>query len=217
MPRRINLVPKGERARTTTNVGALGLVVLGIVVLFGLGLGYYLFSNTLSDRRQELGDIEAERASLEAQVNALREYGLLASERVAVEKVVQGVYAGRTLVNEILTDISQVIPSNVWFVGMNLSTLDPGVDLEDTGSSPGAGGNVFSVDGNTYSFEDVAQVLVRLQLVQALQVVTLLSAGEPVGAVDETQDVKGFSIDAVVVNTQPEDTPLPLSILTEME
>jgi hypothetical protein len=71
--------------------------------------------------------------------------------------------------------------------------------------------NTLSLEGNTYSFEDVAQVLVRLQLIPALSQIDLNSAGEPVGAVDDTQSVKGFSIGALVNNTQPEDAPLPMS------
>ena len=54
-------------------------------------------------------------------------------------------------------------------------------------------------------------MLVRLQLVPALGEISLESAGDPTGSVDEKKEVKGFSIHATVTNTQPEDTALPMS------
>jgi Tfp pilus assembly protein PilN len=213
MARRINLVPRGERARTTTNVGVLALVAAGIIVVFALGLGYYLFNNTLSDRKQELEDVKAERASLEAQVNALREYEQLASKRQAAEKLVQQIYAGRTLVDDILNDISQVVPPTVWFTDLSLTTADPEESLAATqGGTLVASGNTLSLEGKTYTFEDVAQLLVRLRLVPSLAEVDLMSAGT-----EPDVEIKTFSIEALVINTQPEDAPLPLSTLTQVE
>ena len=74
------------------------------------------------------------------------------------------------------------------------------------------GDNTFTIDGNTYSFEDVAQLLVRLQLVPALKdSVHLASAGQATGNVDPAKHVVEFVVGGSVVNTQPSDTPLPLS------
>jgi hypothetical protein len=50
-----------------------------------------------------------------------------------------------------------------------------------------------------------------MQLIQGLSGIDLLSAGEPIGNVDQTKDVKGFSIAAFVNNTQDEEAVLPLS------
>jgi Tfp pilus assembly protein PilN len=215
MPRRINLVPRGERARTTTNVGMLAVVVSAIVVLFALALGYYMFSNSLSDRKSALENLQQERAALEAQVSALQAYERLASQRKGTETVVQGIYASRTLVAPILGDISLVIPENVWFVSMSLSAADPlAPDPLAAGAATGAetaSNGTLTLEGDTYSFEDVAQFLVRMQLIQGLSGIDLLSAGEPIGNVDQTKDVKGFSIAAFVNNTQDEEAVLPLS------
>jgi Tfp pilus assembly protein PilN len=209
MPRRINLVPKGERARTTTNVGMLAVVAVGILVLFALGLGYYWFSNSLSDRKQELEDIQAERSSLEAQVLALQTYDRLASERKSMEETIQGIYAGRTLVADVLDDISQVVPTNAWFAELRLTTADP--DAWDPAQLEGPSDNTFSIEGETYTMNDVAQVLVRLQLVPALYAVTLVSA-----TAEAETDTMTFSIEGIVVNNQPEDTSLPMSALVDI-
>ena len=79
MARRINLIPRTERPRTKTDWGLLATVGLFIVVIFGLGFGYYTFSNVLDERKQELADLEVQTAKLEQQVQALRAYELLAS------------------------------------------------------------------------------------------------------------------------------------------
>jgi Tfp pilus assembly protein PilN len=203
MARRINLVPQAERARTTTNFGVLGFVAAVIIVLFALGLGYYMFSNTLDERERELSEVKEETQQLQAQVKALAKYGELDAERKRVEGVVESAYVGRTLVSEILDKLSLVVPENVWFSSLTLSAAEPS-------ANPGGQGSL-SIAGNTYSFEDVAQFLVRLQLVPALGSIKLDSAAESTGNVDPTKQVKGFSISASVKNTQAEDTPLPVS------
>jgi Tfp pilus assembly protein PilN len=205
MARRINLVPQTERARTTTNFGMLGFVAAVMIVLAGLGLGYYTFSGTLNDRKDELKLAQQDLQVLQSKVSALAKYGQIDAERKDIERVVTSAYAGRTLVNELLDKLSLVVPENVWFDSMDLTTLDPGVLPAETQAGD------FSIAGNTYSFEDVAQLLVRLQLVPGLGGIKLESAGDPTGAVDQTKEVKGFAIQATVTNTQPEDTALPMS------
>jgi Tfp pilus assembly protein PilN len=208
MPRRINLIPRGERARTSTNVGMLAVVVAAIVVMFALALGYYMFTNTRSDRETELQQVQLERESLDAQVSALQAYERLAEQRRDKETVVQGIYAGRTLVAQLLGDVSLVVPDNAWFISLSMSVADPGALASDSGE---VSGGSLSLEGNTYSFKDVARVLVLLQLIEALSNVDLESAGAAIGDVDPNKGVKGFSIGAVVNNTQKVDAPLPLS------
>jgi len=205
MARRINLVPQSERARTSTNYAMLGFVAAALIVLAGLGLGYYTLNGTLNDREDDLSTLQQDYAQVQAQVQALAKYGQLDSAREATETMVTSAYVGRTLVSEILDKLSLVVPDNVWFATMDLTTLDPGVLPSDTVTGD------FNISGDTYSFEDVAQLLVRLQLVPALSGISLESAGDPTGTVDEDKDVKGFSIHAFVTNTQPADAALPMS------
>jgi Tfp pilus assembly protein PilN len=211
MARRINLVPPSERARTTTNVAALGLVVTAMVVICALGLGYLLLHNSLSDRKQELADVEQQTSGLQAQVASLAQYGELADARNATEQRVQGIYAGRTLVSDILDAMSLVVPENVWFESLGLTASDPSPANHGAVAGPTQEDNKMSLIGNTYSFEDVAQLLVRLQLVPGLYGIDLGSAGAPMGTVDTSKDVKGFSVGASTKNEQDADTPLPMS------
>jgi Tfp pilus assembly protein PilN len=209
MARRINLVPPSERARTTTNFGMLVFVAVAVVVVFGLGLGYYMLSNSLGDRKDQLTTVQNETQTLQVQVASLKRYGELDTERKQVEQVVQSAYASRTPVADILDKLSLVLPDNVWLNSLDLTLQDPGAAAAKQGTS--SGGSSIEMSGNTYGFQDIAQLLVRLQLMQSLSDISLSSAGAPVGSVDTTKDVKGFSIQGTVVNTQPETAPLPVS------
>lgn len=210
MPRRINLLPKTDRVRTTTNVPALALLVAGVLVVFALVLGYYLLSNQRSSLQSELTTKQEQRAKLEAQLAALSQYKALAAKAAQAEKVVQGVYDGRTLLAQVLSDLSRVVPENAWFTNMSISAGEPQT-LSDDKKSIITGTGTVSVQGDTYSFPDVAVLLVRLKLVRALQGITLNSAGDPIGNVDPGKHVHGFSIVATVVNTQAAGAPLPVT------
>ncbi len=130
MARRINLIPRTERPRTKTDWGLLATVGLFIVVIFGLGFGYYTFSNVLDERKQELADLEVQTTKLEQQVQALRAYELLASQREGVQSVVQSIYTSRTLLSDVLDAVSLVIPDNAWFQSLELSATDPGEAID---------------------------------------------------------------------------------------
>jgi Tfp pilus assembly protein PilN len=214
VPRRINLLPKTERVRTTTNVAALALMAGGLVVVFALALSYYLLTSDRNSLQDELGVLEEKRANLESQVAALDEYKQLAAEVSTTEGIVRGVYAGRTLISQVLSDFSRAIPENVWLLGMTLGAGDPQTVPEATEGASGqlvSGVGSLSIQGNTYSFPDVALLLVRLKLVPFLQGITLNNAGDPLGEVDAKKNIRGFSISSSVINTQLKDTPLPMS------
>lgn len=213
MARRINLVPPSERSRTTTDVGMLALLAVFVLVVFALGLGYYVLNGRLDSKQQELADIQQQVSQLETQVAALDQFAQLSAQRQRAETNVQQIYAGRTLVASVLDELSLVIPDDAWFQSLALQTSDP-VDKAATAgarASVAQGQNTLTIEGNTYSFEGVAQVLVRLRLIPSLTDVSLVSAGAPRGTVDPSIDVKGFTATASVINDQAPDTPLPVS------
>lgn len=213
MTRRINLVPQSERTRTTTDIGMLALIAVVVLVIFGIGLGYYLLNGRLDSKQQELADVQQEVSQLQIQVAALDQFAQLSAQREKTEANVQQIYAGRTLVASALDALSFVVPEDAWFENLTLQTSDPVAKAGAGGASQGAAGqgdNTVSIEGNTYSFEQVSQVLTRLQLIPQLKNVALVAADGPNGSTDPTKDVKGFSLSASLVNTQPADTPLPL-------
>ncbi len=209
MPRRINLLPRTERVRTATNVPGLILLVVALVVVFGLGLWYYLASSQRADLEDELAAKESTLAGLQAEVAALSGYKALTAQVADKEKVVTAAYAGRTLISKFLSDLSLVIPENVWLTTMSVTAGDPAAVSDSGESVPGVG--QVNMQGNTYSFPDVATYLVRLNLISSLREITLNSAGAALGNVDPEKEVRGFSLVAELINTQPADTQLPMT------
>jgi Tfp pilus assembly protein PilN len=209
MARRINLVPRSERPRTRTDWGLLSMVGLFIVVIFGVGFGYYLFSNVLDERKQELADLQMQTAALEQQVAALQQYEQLAAKRQNVQSVVQNIYSGRTLLSGVLDAVSLVVPENAWFQTLALTASDPGATAGAKGNAAGK----INIQGKTYSFEDISRLIVRLQLIPSLSGVELSSANQAQEAGDGQLELKGFSIGASVQNKEPASV-LPL---TEVE
>ncbi len=212
MARRINLVPRSERPRTRTDWGLLAMVGLFIVVIFALGFGYYLFSNVLDGRKQELADLQLQTASLELQVEALQQYEQLAAQREDVQAVVQGIYSNRTLLSDVLDAVSLVVPENAWFQSLQVSAADPVPGSDGADASAGQDGNI-TIQGQTYSFEDVSRLIVRLQLIPSIAGVELTSANQAREAGDAQLELKGFSIGASVLN-KATASALPL---TEVE
>jgi len=208
MAKRINLIPRTERPRTKTDWGLLAMVGLFIIVIFGVGFGYYMFSNVLDERKQELADLEYQTAKLQQEVEALYAYEVLATQRESVQAVVQSIYTSRTLLSDVLDAVSLVVPDNAWFQSLELSATDPVAD------SGGSQGGDITISGKTYSFEDISRLVVRLQLIPALTDVKLTDASEEKADEDSGQlDVTSFSIGAGVVNAEPGGS-LPL---TEVE
>jgi len=210
--RRINLVPAGERARTKTDVGMLLLIVAGVVVLAGIAFSYYAFNNQLSSKQDELAQLQNENAQIMAQLASLAEFDALAQKTAETEALVQAVYVGRTLVSQVLGDISLVIPDNAWFTAL---TVDAPVTTGPADpAAPATAGSTLgtvTIQGNTYSFEDVATFLVRMELVPGLVDINLSSAAAAAGVVDARKTVKSFGVDTGLVNTQDPTTPLPLT------
>jgi Tfp pilus assembly protein PilN len=206
MARRINLIPRSERPRTRTDWGLLAMVGLFIIVIFGLGFGYYMFSNMLDERKVELNDLEVQTASLEQKVAALRSYEVLAQQRESVQGVVQSIYTDRTLLSDVLDAISLVVPENAWFQSIELTADDPINASDGEGKADGK----VSIEGKTYSFEDVSRLIVRLQLIPSLAGIQLASANEEQPEDGAQLAVKGFSIGAAVINAEPAGA-LPLT------
>ena len=213
MVRRINLVPVGERARTKTDVGMLLLIVAGVLVLAGIAFSYYAFNNQLSSKQDELAQLQNENAQIVAQLASLAEFDALAQKTAETESLVQAVYVGRTLVSQLLGDISLVIPDNAWFTSLTVDApvttgpVDPAAPPATAASTVGS----VTIQGNTYSFEDVATFLVRMELVPGLVDINLSSAASAAGVIDARKSVKSFGVGTGLVNTQDPTTPLPVT------
>lgn len=217
MVRQINLVPPGERRRTQSDVGLLILLAVVVAVLAGVGYTWFSYRTSLTDKENELVQVKSEIQKVQQQLNALAQFEAIQNSRNQAEALVQQIYAGRTLLSEILGDISLVLPKEAWVQTMGLSAPEVAAVIATfPGQAPAAAGTAsptgqFTVTGNTYTFEDVARVMVRVQQVPSFINITLGTVGAASGNVDPAKKAKGFNMTAGVINTQAPDTPLPLT------
>jgi Tfp pilus assembly protein PilN len=217
MVRRINLVPSGERRRTQSDVGLLILLAVIVAILAGVGYTWFHYRTSLADKENELAQVQTEIQKVQQQLNTLAQFEALQNAKNQAEALVQQIYAGRTLLSEILGDVSLVIPKEAWVQTMSLSAPEvaaviatfPGQPPAPAGTASPAG--QFNVAGITYTFEDVARTMVRMEQVPSFANVTLGTVGAAAGNVDPAKKAKGFTMTAGVVNTQAPDTPLPLT------
>ena len=211
MVRRINLVPQADRRRTQTDVGLILAIVIGLVIVGAIIFSYFQTQGQLNDKEAELAQVQTQIAQVNAQLGTLAGYEQLQNEVTQTETMAQQIYAGRTLFSEVLGDISLVIPENVWIADMNLTAPIAATAAAPAGGAAvaaGGQGSLSIASGNTYTFEDVARAIVRLQLVPSLSGVTLTQTNS---VVVNNVKVKTFGVTATLINTQPPDTPLPIS------
>ncbi len=209
MRRRINLVPPSERTRTTTDVGLLLMLVAAIVVVFALAFGYYLLDNQREAKQQQLADLRQQVALINEQVAALQQYERIKVQRDEMESLVTGLYSARTQFSDLLNDISLVVPDTIWFQNLSLTASDPVLPARQNAKAASGDDGKISIQATTYTFEDVAGLLVRLQLVPSLRDVVLMSAE---GGTNKAagQETKTFSLQGAVVDTTQDDE-LPVS------
>jgi Tfp pilus assembly protein PilN len=216
--RRFNLVPPSERRRTKTDVGRLAILAATILVLGAIGSSYLYLTGIVADREMQLAELKLQRSHVDAQLASLSEYEVLQQQVNTAELTIQRLYASRTLVSEVLGDLSLVVPPDVWFTSFALSTppdLAPTATAAPVSATAGVADEPLgeiAISGTTYTFEDVARLLVRLEQVSSLKDVALSQAG--VENKEGLRQVTNFTIVAKLANNQSSDVPLPI---TEIE
>jgi type II secretory pathway pseudopilin PulG len=123
---RVNLLPKGIRARKLLQRQRSGVAVAFVLLLALLGLWYVRESQKLTEARREADQQRAVAAGLEARKAALQPYAALESQVAAAEQLRAKVYAREIRFSSILQDISAIIPADVWLTQMNVAFNDAG-------------------------------------------------------------------------------------------
>lgn len=190
--RAVNLLPRDEPTRSFE--AKRGIVFLGgggsalvTVVLATLILGA---GGAAKQERQSLDLINAELAAVpkpDPGQNPPQDDTALVTEKTARISALSAVLAGRIAWDEILRQISQVLPEDVW-----LSTL---VTASSAEQPAGGGTPTLTLNGSTYSQDGVARFLSRISILPALDNVQLqTSSSSP----DATTSIVQFVIVADV-------------------
>ena len=208
--RAVNLLPQEARQRRTPNKLLLVGISSSTAVLLLVGAGYYSAQGTVNDREQSLADVKAQLAAMPKpkshQTSAFDQE--LALERTGRLAALSTVLSSRVRWDRLLREIAMVLPDDVWLQQLNATAPEPPAPpVVAPGTAPAPApvaatpaptstGTTFSIQGNTYTQEGVARLLIRLQLVPDLENVTLVSS--TVSNQDGQQQKVQFTINADV-------------------
>jgi Tfp pilus assembly protein PilN len=139
--RPVNLIPadqrRGESAQLRT--GPLVYMVLGALVLVLAGVtALVLTGNQISDSKVEIVKLKREDAAAKARAERLAAYvqfQSLSAQRVAT---VTSLADSRFDWERVMRELSLVLPSDVWLVGLT-ATATPSVALDGSGAGSAAG------------------------------------------------------------------------------
>jgi len=169
--RPVNLLPSDlAKARKPVNRLALAGVAGTSALTMLLAAGSLNARSTVQDRQVTLEGLRAELAATPKPSVEPASDASLAAERSGRVAALTGALSGRVGWDRLLRELSGVLPEDVWLTSMNAKAAPPG-----TVAVPGleATGAPFRIDGYTYSYEGVARLLARLQLVPDLTAVKL--------------------------------------------
>jgi Tfp pilus assembly protein PilN len=170
--RAVNLLPRDvEQGRSRRRIPPI-LAVVGVVVAVTLLVGVLgMQASAQADgHRADLALTEAAIARLPKPVArpALPDVSAERSNRITA---LQSALATRVPVDKLLTELSYVVPDDVWLTGFTLSAPSEAAG-QVAPSGSGVGGSV-TIEGSTYSQPAIARFLARLSTLPSLDRVRL--------------------------------------------
>jgi Tfp pilus assembly protein PilN len=158
----VNLLPPDIVAaqRQRRMAGVVALAGAGVVVL--IFLFYLLQVNKVGDVRADIERQERTNASLQNQIDDLREFDELRARAQAKQELLNTVFLNEISFSGIMMDVSRVIPSTAALTSMTASTQEP---------TPTTGGNTLltgriDVAGLALDYETLHAWLTRLERVR---------------------------------------------------
>jgi hypothetical protein len=203
--RSVNLIPKEllAPARKRPSFLAVGVPIAAAVPVAALAVLFLQASGQVDERKGQLQTVREQIAALPKPSGPTLDPGVvgLQAERALALSTVLG---ARFAWDDVLGDVSKVIPSNVWLQKLTAKAPDPALTASVTTGAPAQAGALlgaptgFTITGYTFSQPDVAVLLSRLGTVPGLSRVTLQSsAKEKLGK----RTVVRFTILADLTNT----------------
>jgi Tfp pilus assembly protein PilN len=215
--KRINLVPREERAKASRERGLLYalLVLVGVVVV--LGLVYVQQTSVVGDKEQELADLQAQEAALQQQIAALQPYQELQTMRTQMTETAKGIYSARVAWSNFLEELSLVIPENVSLTALNCVVPPPMLPGAAAQEATSAATTDITFTGQAWSHDDVAEFMTRLGLIPQIQNILLTTSTGSVTQAAETATTKTPGTFTVTAQLRPFLTPPPTTVLQEGE
>lgn len=196
--RAVNLIPSDERrgAGAPTKSGGLVYVALGLLVaMVGGAFLYVSAANTISSRRAQLAQLSQQVTVAQtrgAQLKPFADFAKLEQQRVAT---VQQLAQTRFDWASVMSDLARVVPGDV-----ALTSFNGAVNANPVGTAAASGtappGPSLQLSGCTTSHDQVARLMPRLQLINGVTDVNLLTSAQPTtqGASAGTSTLPGQTV-----------------------
>lgn len=171
--RAVNLLPRDTRSTRSVTSQNLPAVVgggVGVLVVAALAGGYLSASSKVAAAQRALDTAKTQLAATPVPPAPTQTTptqttpAAVASQQAPRLQAVSAALSHRFAWDRLLREFSLVLPPDVWIQSLNLT-------------APAAAGatNGFSITGTTYSYDSVARMLTRVNLIPDLSAVTLTS------------------------------------------
>jgi Tfp pilus assembly protein PilN len=176
--RAVNLIP--SEARGGGRSGVAPYVLLGVLAVLLAGVAYYVLTdNAIVERKAKLTALENQTQAAQTQAQAVQPYREFASLAQARVQTIRQLGQARFDWQRALSDLSKVMPSNVWLTSLT-GTVTSGVTISggggggDTSSLRGALPNpAIELSGCTTDHDSVVRLISRLRLMHSVTRVSL--------------------------------------------
>ncbi len=196
--REVDLIPPDQRVRIKwrPRLAPVLLPAAAAIPLAAMGIAFFQAKGDVSDREAKLDSAQAELAALPQPSAVISPE--LRGEAAARASAVASLLGGRLAWNAVLNDLSRVLPQDVWLTAMTASLPDPAVTAAATPGSTVP--TSVTIQGKTFSYGALAQLLTRLSTMPSLSDVHLASSAFEETSLPGGQTVKvvGFNITAAV-------------------
>jgi Tfp pilus assembly protein PilN len=177
--RAVNLLPTEQRRSRTSGVGLGSYIVIGVLtVAVGLSAAYALANRTISHRRHELADVQAQAKASANEASALQAYTAFNSLREKRHETVRSLAASRFDWSRALHELARTMPSDAWLTGLR-GTVTPSAQVDGGVTDPlraSIDAPAIEIVGCTTSQEKVAAVVASLRRISGIQRVSLSSS-----------------------------------------
>lgn len=212
--RAVNLLPRDIAAEGRSLKDVLPVVGAAAVPMIAASLVFIGYARAHADAAQQLGQVAALEQEIAratpATVTKTVDTSALVSSRAARRSALADALSKQIAWDRALGDVARVLPNRVWLNDMTVVSPTPADKAAPTpapvpATGPSSGPSGFIIDGYTYTMEDVALLLQRLQLLPTLTNVTLTStSGSTIG----DKPVVQFSISASIAVPATALTPV---------
>jgi Tfp pilus assembly protein PilN len=182
MIRRMDLLPDRYLAKRKERREAVTVVVAGLLVLLLLLGWWFLLTGQVSDEEDKLASVQAQNATLEAQIAELQQFSDLQAQIQAKSGALSTVMAGDVNWPSLLTELAMVIPGEVWLetltasAGATEGSSQVGTETAEIRVARNTPVGRIAFTGKSLTMPGVARWLIRQASVRVFSAVWLNSA-----------------------------------------